>query len=132
MSCWTYIYGFMNVGFFSSGTQEERSKKFKEILESLPKVTGSEDNMFVMYCVNKSKSYSVRYDENGNRIKTYDYYLVAFSGSLRDREEEETIKEFENFVTSVASHPDTTIDEMIVTINDKTRHWVNYDDGIEV
>lgn len=131
MSCWTYINGFMNVGYFRSGTQEERNKKFKELLESLPKVTGSEDDMYVMYSVNKSKSYSVHYDEHGNRKITYDYYLVAFSGSLRDREEEETINEFQNFVASISRHPDTAIDEMIVTINDKARYWIDYDDGVE-
>lgn len=128
MSCWTYINGFMNVMFFAGETQTERNKKFKDFVESLPKVTSSEDDMYIMYSPNKAKSYAANYDTEGNRKILYDYFLVAFSGSLRDRTEKETIEEFKSFVHYIANHHDAAIEEMSVIINDTAYTWPDYDD----
>lgn len=128
MSEWTYINGFMNIMFFAGETQTERNRKFKDFVESLPKVTSSEDDMYIMYSPNKAKSYAANYDIEGNRKILYDYFLVAFSGSLRDRTEKETIEEFKSFVHHIANHNDAAIEEMSVIINDTAYTWPDYDD----
>lgn len=103
MSWWTYINGTIKVWSIGE-TQAEIEYYLKSVLDHLPRVTGSEEDMQIY--VNKINGYnsSCSHDEFGNPsnlgtgyfkdFETQDTYLLTLDGSLRDRKIEETKKEF--------------------------------------
>lgn len=71
--------------------------KIKTVIESLPEITGSEENAEIKYI--RLDQIGGSYYVDGNRIKEYPYYMVVISGALRDKYAEETITEVKDFLT---------------------------------
>ena len=79
MSQWTYIIGrivVLPLGY----SHEQKANTLKNIISTLPSITGSEGNMQITF--NQS-------DEE---------YVLRIKGDLRDRHFEQTTKEYEKFI----------------------------------
>lgn len=110
MSYWTYINGTITVCPMGR-TQPEKRYILETVLNHLPRVTGSEGDMDVYIIQKNGYSNSCSCDEfgevtnnlidrygrkNRNRgwLQTQDEYILVINGALRDREFEQTYKEF--------------------------------------
>jgi len=109
MSYWTYINGVIKVRSMGR-TQHENDYILKTILDHLPRVTGSEDDMHVYINQDAFLNTSSSCDEFGYRtnnlvdgygdktrngwLEYTDSYYLTVSGSLRDRMFDETFREF--------------------------------------
>lgn len=111
MSFWTYIRGSMVVSPLGS-TQPEKRYILDTVLNHLPRVTGSEGDMDV-YVVEKRGTNSSRshneFEEymghrgfRDDRMRTQDEYILVVDGNLRDRNYEQTVREFMKWVTRLA------------------------------
>jgi hypothetical protein len=110
MSYWTYINGTVTVSPMGR-TQAEKRYVLDTVLNHLPVVTGSERDMNV-YIIQKDRSNSScscdefgertnnLVDEHGQRTRnrgwmhTQDDYILVLDAALRDREFEQTYREF--------------------------------------
>lgn len=110
MSAWTYITGTITVTPMGR-TQPEKRYILDTVLNHLPVVSGSENDMDV-YVIQKNRyDSSCSHDEFGEQtnnltdrygnknyrsgwLRTQDEYILVVDGSLRDREFEQTYKEF--------------------------------------
>ncbi len=79
MSQWTYIIGRIVVSPLGY-SHEQRLNTLKNIISTLPYVTGSEDNMQITF--------------NQSDVE----YILRIKGELRDRQFEQTVKEYEKFI----------------------------------
>ena len=115
MSYWTYIYGNIVVSPMGR-TQAEKRYVLETVLDHLPFVTGSEENMNV-YIIqkdgyNSSSSYTEFGEWGGYRnwetlsTEVQDEYILVVDGSLRDREFEQTYKEFQKWLCRLAKRVD--------------------------
>lgn len=94
MSMWTNVYGAIKVYCTEPNFEE---LQIKTVIESLPEITGSEENAEIKYI--RLDQIADSYYIDGNRIKEYPYYMVVISGALRDKYAEETITEVKDFLT---------------------------------
>lgn len=111
MSMWTYVSGTIQV-HVEGRTQPEIEYVLKTVLEHLPKVTGSEEDMRVY--INRRDGYNMSSShdefgqqsnlENGFRggFETQSIYFLTVDGTLRDRTFEETLKEFSKWLTRLS------------------------------
>lgn len=107
MSMWTHIHGTIKV-FPIGRTQAEKTYILQTILDHLPRVTGSEEDMQVYVNKLNGTTTSDSSDEFGINtnllerdngwMRTQDYYMLTVQGDLRDREFTETYKEFLNWL----------------------------------
>ena len=79
MSQWTYIIGRIVVSPLGY-SHEQRLNTLKNIISTLPSITGSEGNMQI--------AFNQRDEE----------YVLKIKGELRDRQFEQTTKEYEKFI----------------------------------
>lgn len=110
MSYWTYINGTVTVSSMGR-TTEESEYILKTVLNHLPRVTGSEGDMDVHIIRKNGYSSSMSCDEFGQRtnnlvtsrgiksqrrgwLNVQNEYILVVNGSLRDREFEQTYREF--------------------------------------
>lgn len=128
MSSWTYINGVITV-FPLGRTQAEKRYILDTVLDHLPKVTGSERDMNT-YLIQKSGYNSScshdefgQYSNLGNEYRwnsghpsfgTQDEYMIVVDASLRDREFEETLKEFNNWLCRLAKRVE--IEDILVKV----------------
>ena len=106
MSYWTYIRGVIDVKPMGR-TQPEKRYILDTILEHLPKVTGSEQNMYVKVIQKDGYNCSSSCNEFGEYIpgrmsKTSDTYHIVIDGDLRDRTFEETLRELNKWLNRLA------------------------------
>lgn len=94
MSMWTNVYGAIKVYCTEPNFEE---LQIKTVIESLPEITGSEENAEIKYI--RLDQIGGSYYIDGNRINEYPYYMVVISGALRDKYAEETITEVKDFLT---------------------------------
>ena len=87
MSQWTYIIGRIVVSPLGY-SHEQRLNTLKNIISTLPSITGSEGNMQIAF----------------NEID--DGYLLRIKGDLRDRQIEQTVKEYEKFIHKLKQKTD--------------------------
>jgi len=129
MSHWTHIIGTIRVSPMGR-TQPEKRYILETVLAHLPLVTGSECDMEIHINVGGGASSSCSCDEfdmqtdkgkdwYGNRsskgwFDIEEDYLLTVVGNLRDREIEETFKEFQKWLTRLAKR--VTVDEICVKI----------------
>jgi len=135
MSYWTYINGVITVTPMGR-TQAEKRYILETVLDHLPVVTGSEGSMSV-YIVQKNGESSIgSRDEFGYKtnnltnayglktsdgwLRCQDEYLLVINGSLRDREFERTLFEFNKWLCRLAKRID--VEDILVRISgyDKT------------
>jgi len=123
MSYWTYVNGNIVVSPMGR-TQAEKRYILETVLDHLPFVTGSESNMNV-YIIQKngynSSSSHTEFGEWGGyrnwktlSTKVQDKYILVVDGSLRDREFEQTYKEFQKWLCRLAKRVD--IEDVLVEV----------------
>lgn len=103
MSAWTYISGVLTVSPLGR-TQEEIEYVLKTVIRHLPKVTGSERDMFVHVIKSNGANTYSNFDELGHPcdFEYQDTYLLAIEANLRDRFIEQTKQEFFKWLTRLA------------------------------
>ena len=132
MSAWTYITGVITVSPMGR-TQAEKRYVLDTVLDHLPNVTGSEEDMYidVLQCggYNGSSScdefdaatdnlldrFGRRSRENG-RMQTQDHYLIVLHGHFRDRYFNRTFREFNNWICRLAKR--VSVDYVLVKLSD--------------
>ena len=107
MSKWSYIKGIITVYPFGR-CNNEKEYILKQVLNHLPKVTGSEEDMFVDIIPEHTYSMSSNADEYGNHsnlgvgyfdnFETKCIYHIILTGNFRDRTVYETNKEFQKWL----------------------------------
>lgn len=123
MSYWTYINGNITVSPMGR-TQAEKRYILETVLDHLPFVTGSEKNMDV-YIIQKngynSSSSCTEFGEYGGyrnwktlSTEVQDNYILVVDASLRDREFEQTYKEFQKWLCRLAKRVD--VDDVLVKV----------------
>lgn len=125
MSSWTYIKGLVEVMPFGR-TQAEKRYILDTVLDHLPLVTGSENDMNVYIIKRKGHDMSSSHNEfsqmanNGTGIycgfKTQSTYYLLVEGSLRDRKFDETYKEFQNWLCRLAKRLE--VSDVLVEVKD--------------
>lgn len=123
MSAWTYITGVITV-FPMGRTQPEKRYILDTILEHMPRVTGSEQDMHVHVIQKHGYNCSSSHNEFGERIpwnrnETQDKYFVIIEASLRDRYFEETLKELNKWLNRLAKR--AGIEELLVKLSGWTK-----------
>lgn len=130
MSSWTYIKGTVTVQPMGR-TQAEKRYILDTVLEHLPLVTGSEQDMNI-YVIQKNGhnsssscdefGYSTNnlVDSCGDRsrkrgwLRTQDEYILVVDGSLRDRIFKETLQEFTKWLCRLAKR--ISIEDVLIEI----------------
>lgn len=138
MSLWTYINGTITVEPMGR-TQAEKRYILETVLNHLPLVTGSEGDMDVYIIQKNGTDSSSSCDEYGdqtnnlvNRYGRHDYesgwldiqrkYILVVNGSFRDREFDETFREFMNWLCRLAKR--VSIDNILVRIQGWDKQYV--------
>ena len=110
MSYWTHISGTVTV-FPMGRTQAEKRYILETILDHLPRVTGSEEDMHVHIVQKYGHDTSCSHDEFGvmarhkgpeNWIEQQSYYILVLEGDLRDRMFDETLRELNKWLNRLA------------------------------
>lgn len=107
MSYWTHINGAISVKPLGR-TQPEKRYILETVLEHLPEVTGSEQNIHVDVLQKHGHSGSCNVNEfqewnpKKSRICTQDTYHIVIDGDLRDRMFEETLHELNKWLNRLA------------------------------
>lgn len=133
MSHWTHVIGTLRVSPMGR-TQPEKRYILETVLAHLPLVTGSERDMEIHINIGGGASGSCSCDEfdmrtdkgkdwygNRSRKGMFDIeedYLLTVVGNLRDREFEETYREFQKWIIRLAKR--VVVDEICVKI------WAEY------
>ena len=132
MSWWSYIHGTIVVSP-SGRTQAEMRYVLDTVLNHLPQVTGSEEDMNVYVIQKNGYNSSCSHDEFGqctnNLIDRYgcknrkygwlrmqDEYMLVVDGSLRDRDFEETLRAFQKWLIRLSKR--VSVRSVLVKIND--------------
>lgn len=124
MGYWTHVNGNIVVSPMGR-TQAEKRYILETVLDHLPFVTGSENNMDV-YIIQKngcnSSSSHTEFGEWGGyrnwktlSTEVQDKYILVVDGSLRDREFEQTYKEFQKWLCRLAKRVD--IEDVLVEVS---------------
>ena len=140
MSCWTHITVIIKV-IPDGDTQPELRYNLETILEHLPPVTGSEQDM-EYYIVQKMGWSSLsNCDENGKqtnlaktdgyggikhsrdigRFKLQDNFFVIVDGDFRDRTFNTTFKEFNKWINRLAKR--CCVSEVLVNLSDYNKKY---------
>ncbi len=112
MSYWTHIVASMHV---ETGIQSDNMKSvIEEKLKEAPKITGSEGPADVF--VNIPSGYNFYGVCDGKRIKYQTRAVITINGDLRDRLENDTCSEFDDFVKFIKEDCDYRIRNITVNI----------------
>lgn len=135
MSYWTYVHGTIVVRPMGR-TQAEKRYILETVLDHLPVVSGSEKDMDVYILQKAGHGCSSSHDEFGERtnnlrtwhgdrsfrrgwLYTQDEYILVVDGSLRDREFDQTYREFQKWLCRLAKRVD--VDKVQVEIDSYTK-----------
>lgn len=140
MSCWTYVLGTIKVNPMGR-TEAESEYILQTVLSHLPEVSGSEGPMETYINKLYGHSSSGNHDEffnhsnlgdgiHGNMFHTQEHFLVTLNGALRDREFNETVKEFAKWLTRFSKR--CLIEECLVRVvgYDKDKIFTNDEDSL--
>lgn len=133
MSHWTYVSGIVEVRPIGN-TQPQKRYILDTVLEHLPVVSGSEDNMKVhvvqQYGHDCSSSCN-EFDEplwprqdadNNGWLETQSCYTLVLEANLRDREFDETKRELNKWLNRLAKRVYVT--DILVKLSDRRRTLV--------
>ena len=132
MSWWSYIHGTIVVSP-TGRTQAEKRYILDTVLDHLPQVTGSEEDMNVYVIQKNGHNSSCSHDEFGQRtnnlidrygcknrehgwLQMQDEYILVVDGSLRDRDFEETLRAFQKWLIRLSKR--VSVRSVLVKIND--------------
>lgn len=135
MSWWSYIHGTIVVSP-TGRTQAEKRYILDTVLDHLPRVTGSERDMNVYVIQKNGHNSSSSCDEFGECtnnlidacgdrsrkrgwLRMQDEYILVVDGSLRDREFDETFREFQKWLIRLAKR--VSVESVLVKISDYDR-----------
>lgn len=123
MSWWTYINGFIEVEP-AGWTQPEKRYILETVLAHLPKVTGSEKDMFVHIVQKEGYSGSSNFNEfyepvRRDDFETQDCYYLVLEGTLRDRMFNETLHELNKFLNRLAKR--LYVDDILIRLSGHER-----------
>lgn len=130
MSYWCYVHGTVTVSVMGR-TQEEKEYILKTVLNHLPTVSGSEKDMDVYIIQKNGHSTSQFHDEFGEvtnnlidrfgsrsrrkgSLRTQDEYILVVDGALRDREFEQTYREFVKWLCRLAKR--VRVEDVLVEV----------------
>lgn len=130
MSAWTYVWGTVSVCPPGDG---QRAKDFVigEVIDHLPRVTGSEGDMHVEIVRRPGSNSSSNHDEfgmasdlggngwgygKGRWFGVQDTYDLLLSGHLRDRYWDDTLREFCRWMSRLAKR--VCVEDMLVRLSD--------------
>ena len=125
MSSWTYITGIITVSPMGR-TQPEKRYILDTVLEHLPRVTGSEQDMHIHVIQKHGYNCSSSHNEFGERIpwndnRTQSNYFVIVEGALRDRHFEETLRELNKWLNRLAKR--AGIQDLMVKLTGYDSNW---------
>lgn len=125
MSSWTYVNGTIVVSPMGR-TQAEKRYILETVLDHLPFVTGSERDMNV-YIIQKngyngSSSHTefgvyggyLGWPKKNQSLETQDEYILVVNGAFRDREFEQTYREFQKWLCRLAKR--VCVEDVLVEI----------------
>lgn len=130
MSYWTYINGTIKVNPMGR-TQAEKRYILDTVLNHLPQVTGSEDDMHIYVVQPQGCASSKSCDEYGMRtnnlidrygrkdrnrgwLRVQETYILVLEGHLRDRMFNETYRELQKWLCRLAKRID--IDDVLIQV----------------
>lgn len=124
MSRWTHILGAIKIeGRYL--TKKANIRHIEQVIKSAPKVTGSENDMSVIFQNTGISNMSIC----AKSIKNYyTEYIITVYGNLRDRSLEQTHKEFFEFMDYLSKN--VLVFDFNITIHDAyneifSYHWNN-------
>lgn len=125
MSSWTYITGVITV-YPMGRTQPEKRYILDTILEHMPRVTGSEEDMHVHVVQRHGYDCSSSHNEFGEWIpwkdnETQSHYFIIIEAALRDRYFEETLRELNKWINRLAKR--AGIEDILVKLKGYTSDW---------
>lgn len=125
MSSWTYITGMITVCPMGR-TQPEKRYILDTVLEHMPRVSGSEEDMHVHVIQKHGHNSSCSHNEFGERIlwkdnETQTDYFVIIEGALRDRHFDETLRELNKWLNRLAKR--AGIEELLVRLKGLDSNW---------
>lgn len=131
MSNWTYVKGVVEVSPFGR-TQDEKGYILATVLAHLPKVTESENDMYVHILkrggYNEFSSHD-EFDEWRERgIRIQGEYMVVVEGALRDRDANTTYREFMKWLMRFAKR--IRVESCFVRIRDSWSNTVKIIDRV--
>jgi len=109
MSQWTYIVGRIVVSPLGY-SHEQRLSTLKNIISTLPPITGSEGNMQIAF--------------NESDVE----YVLKIKGELRDRQFEQTTKEYDKFIHKLKQKVD--VERIYVEIAGQGKKFIERKDEI--
>lgn len=135
MSYWTYVHGTVVVSPMGR-TQAEKRYILETVLDHLPVVTGSERDMNIYVIQKAGHNMSCGSDEFGevtNNLRDRfgdrsrrrgwlyirDEYILVVDGSLRDREFDQTFREFQKWLCRLAKR--VSVEKVQVEIDSYTK-----------
>lgn len=140
MSFWTHITGMIKVEP-DGQTQPEMRYNLETILEHLPPVTGSEQDM--EYYVIQKMGYSslsncdengrctnlakidgcggIKHSRNNGLFKLQNHYFIIVDGDFRDRTFKTTFKEFNKWLNRLAKR--CCVSEVLVNLSDCNKQY---------
>lgn len=126
MSYWTYITGVITVHPMGR-TQPEKRYILDTVLEHLPKVTGSEEDMHIHVVQRAGYNHWSSHDEFGAWIPHQDYkmqdeYFLIIEASLRDRTFDETKLELNKWLNRLAKR--VGVEEILVRLEAYNRELI--------
>lgn len=95
MSCWTHITACFSVETGIVAKKPDVLKQVRSYLKNAPKITGSESDADIFVNIQKG------YDLFGSDGKFQTRVVISIQGDLRDRMQEQTQKEFDEFLKYV-------------------------------
>lgn len=131
MSYWTHIDGTIKV-CPPGETQAEKRYVLETVLAHLPQVTGSEGNMHIHIVQEYGYDCSSTVNEfcepmiykgfGTNLLRTQSTYILALEADLRDREFDQTFREFNKWITRLAKR--LYIRKVLVRIDDENHEHI--------
>lgn len=125
MSSWSYIKGIIEVSPFGR-TQEEKRYVLETILNHLPRVTGSEEDMKVHIVQEYGYTESTMFNEFGYELNAtmnmQSKYLLCIESSLRDREFHQTFKEFQKWLIRLSKR--LFVYDILIEISSRQKTYI--------
>ena len=132
MSYWTHINGTIAISAIGR-TQHEMRYIIESVLEHLPDVTGSEENMSTYVIQANGYNEWSSHNEFGIHVphrdnKCQSKYLLVVDGDLRDRLFDQTLREFTKFLTRLSKR--LSVVNILVSLKSYDKEYIFKDHKI--
>lgn len=117
MSRWTHITGTIKVDTLSQIKREDFQRWLESRVALLPKITGSERDVDIW--IKEKPGYNLSTWENDTKIEYQTNAVITIDGDLRDRSQEEVIKELNELFETITRNLHWMIDQYTILIDDE-------------